>query len=113
VSVRGGLHLDRPRVSIPLTAGVEAGGARSVGVGLEGGGSLTLPWLAGVFGGGVEVGVGPRVRLSATLEGFVPVTRARVLVGRDGPPAVLHTAAAFGGRALLGISFTIVRPRDG
>ncbi len=113
-SVRGGLHLDGARVSIPLTVGVEAGGLVSRGVGLDNPERLVLPWLAGLVGGGVEVRVGVRARLWGTVEAFAPMTRAEVRIrGSSLMNGVLYAPARVGGRALIGVSFTIAGPRDG
>lgn len=110
VGVQGGVRLGGPRLRVPLVLGLEAGGLRARGVDVRDSQRITLPWLAGVVGAGVQWALRPRVALWGALEGVVPLVRLRVRVGRgaDGS-TVLHEPAVVGARALVGVSFKIAR----
>jgi hypothetical protein len=108
VAVQGGVRLGGPRVGVPLMVGVEAGGLRTRAEGLARGQDVTLPWVAGVVGGGVQWSLSRRVALWGAVEGVLPFTRLRVRVGRAGADdVVLHEPAVVGARALAGISIRI------
>ncbi len=107
VAVQGGVRLGGPRVGVPLSIGLEAGGLRTRAVGLAGGQDLTLAWLAGVIGAGVHATISGRVALWTVVEGVLPVVRPRLRVGRSGDDVVLHEPAIVGVRALAGISIRI------
>jgi hypothetical protein len=107
-AVQGGVRLGGPRVGVPLSAGLEAGGLRTRAEGLAGGRDVTLPWIAGVVGAGVQWSLSRRVALWGAVEGVLPLTRLRVRVGRTGEDdVVLHEPAVVGVRALAGISIRI------
>lgn len=112
VGLHGGVRLGRPRVTVPLVAGLEAGGLRTRPVGLANAQRLTLPWVAGVVGVGAEWSPARRLSLWAAVEGALPLIRLRVRVGRgsDGS-TVLYEPSAVEVRALVGLSVDISRAR--
>lgn len=113
-AIHGGVRLGGPRVAVPLSIGLEAGGLRTRAVGLAGGRDLALPWVAGVVGAGLLWSLTQRLALWGAVEGVLPLARPRVRVGRSGgDDLVLHEPAAVGVRALAGISIKISGARDG
>jgi len=104
--VSGGVRvcpqLDRPRVRIPLCAGLDAGAMLGRGTGRDLAPSRTAqePWVGAVLEPGVSLAVTPRLSLWLALEGVISLHRPRFAV--EGA-AQEWTAGAGALRGLLGL----------
>lgn len=110
ISLAAGLRLGGARVGVPISIGLEAGGLRTRGVGLLRPQALTFPWLAGLVGVGVSVGLARRLALWGAIEGSVPIVRPSVRVGQGTESLELYRTAPLGGRVLLGLAVRLGRP---
>ncbi|MCA9712519.1 MAG: hypothetical protein KDK70_42210, partial [Myxococcales bacterium] len=109
VTLAGGPTLGGARVAVPLSLGVEAGGLRTQGVNLLQSRTLTFPWLAGLVGVGARLRLTERLSAFGVVEGFVPLLRPSVRVGRGDALAEVHRVAPLGGRALVGLAVSVGR----
>ncbi|MGH1341270.1 MAG: hypothetical protein ACRBN8_06955 [Nannocystales bacterium] len=96
-----------------LCSGVEVGALRASGDRVSNARTQHFPWSAGLVRGGVRWRFAPRWALAADVEGSVSFVDAQVVTGRpDDPDAMLFETPRIGARGVLGVEFSIFRPRS-
>jgi hypothetical protein len=93
-------------LEFPVCLGVEAGGMRANGVGLDESLTVTQPWAAALFAGGVAFRVHRRVRLGLEVQSAVAIIRPTFHIEDEGR---LHRAASADARGLAGIEVSLGR----